>query len=293
MKNIILTMAVVLLSMNVAQAKDSLQFIVPGDGTGSFKPRIQELKQQLSESYGADVDVRWVGNCAKAKQIIQSTVHPTITIWDAGWNTTTECKFDVSTSNIIAVETNYMRFCASNVAVNTSGALIAISGGFKVGHSTPHTAYSKWFDKFNHAAKTNLSPVPYGSSGRARRGMLAGDVDYIFVSPSNANKVMKNGGKCDYSTAPNGEPKYNLAALRTVVDFPEATINQAYFYSSKNVSEADLFALRDLFSFIADDKTSNYNVWADTKDISLSGISKLDTDEMLTLVETTVELWSN
>ena len=295
LKLIILSFASALL-FSVSTYAETLKIILPADASGSYNTRFQILKGEIESTgkkVGLDkVEFVWGDNCARGASLVNNEKGPMITVWDANFNLSEDCRFDLSKKNVIAVENNYIRFCAPPGSNITAESFRAPGSSLKVGHSTPHSAYQKWFEGFNKASGTNLIPVPYGSSGKVRRGALAGDIDMVFISPSNSNKLMKAGGTCFYSTGPDGESKYGMPALKSVTSFDKAAINMSNFYAVKNMSKKQIKAFRQMFDDIAQGKSSEFTKWTGTKDIYLVGtISTMSTKEMIAFIDESIANW--
>ena len=293
MRKLFFALAIVIsaLSIPVAAYAETLKIIIPGGGSGSYNTRFQLLKSEIEGIWKDDVTTVYGKNCTLAKKLIDSASGPVLTIWQVEYNINPACNFPVEEQEIIAVETNGLRLCTSNTSGRTADDLTRKGAEFTVGHSDPHEEYRKWLDGYNDATGTNLKAVPFGSSGKARKGVIAGDVDFVFISPANSNKLMLSGGKCFFSSLPEGEPKHNLLALQTVSPYKKAAINQGYFYAGFNMSQDQLKALRDLYGMIATGQHSSFTEFALTKDINIRGISQLSMEEMEKLMTDTLSLW--
>ena len=291
LKLIILSMlATILFSITVYA--ETLKIIIPAGPDGSFNTRFQILKAEIEKTWGDDIEFVWGDNCARGKTLVDNEKGPMLTVWDANFNLSEECRFNLTNENVIAVESNYLRFCVAPGSTLNAGSLSQPGASWKVGHSSPHSAYQKWFVGFNSATGTNLTPVPYGSSGKARRGILAGDIDFVFISPSNSNKLMKAGGTCFFSTGPQGEDKHNLPALADITSYDKASINMSVFYGVKNVTKKKTKELRKLFDDIAKGKNTEFTKFAGTKDLYLVGTtSQMSTKEMVAFVNGTIDHW--
>ena len=292
MKKLILFIALLLGLLPGLAMAETLKIILPGGASGSYNTRFQILKDEIETVWNDDVDIIWGNNCTRTKHLLSKESNPVLTIWQVEYNLNPACDLPVEKQNIIAVETNYIRFCTSNNSGRIAEDLIRPGVSFTVGHSDPHEEYRKWFVGYNKAMNTNLKAVPYGSSGKARKGVLAGDIDFVFISPSNSNKLMSSGGKCFFSTGPIGEDKHNLPALSSVSEYEKASINQGYFYAAFNMSEDDLQKLRDLYGKIALGQNSKFTKFAGTKDINLRGNQQLSNNEMIILMKDTLKLWA-
>lgn len=271
---------------------ETLKIIIPAGPDGSFNTRFQILKGEIEKTWGDNIKFVWGDNCSRGTSLVNNEKGPMMTVWDANFNLSESCTFNLTKDNVIAVESNYIRFCAAPGSNLNAKSMRESGASWKVGHSTPHSAYSKWMDGFNQASGTNLRPVPYASSGSARRGILAGDIDLVFISPSNSNKLMKAGGTCFYSTGPEGESKHKLPALSSVTSFDKASINMSVFYGVKNVSKEKTLELRKLFNDIAAGENTEFTKFAGTKDLYLVGTtSQMSTGEMVDFVNETTNHW--
>jgi len=270
---------------------ETLKIIIPAGADGSFNTRFQILKTDIEKTWGDSIKFVYGDNCMRGKNLMENEKGPMLTIWDAGFNLSKECNFKVTKKNIIAVETNGLRLCAKADSYFTAESLTTAGATYTVGHSTPHTAYQKWINGYNTSTGTLLKAIPYSSSGKARRGLIAGDIDFVFISPSNSNKLMKAGGICFFSTLEGGEPKHSLPALASVTSFDKAVINQSYFYAVKNVDKKKIKALRQLFSNIADGDSSAFTKFVGTKDIYMKGMNQMNEKEMVKLINNTVNYW--
>ena len=287
--NITKLFATLMIVFSTSAFAEPLKIILPGSETGSFNTRFQMLKSDIEDAYGDLAQLVFADNCTRAHQMLENETGPAITIWQAVFNVYEECKLDTDTIDVLALETNPLRICASTNSGRTAQDLFLPDNTFSVGHSDPHQEYRVWLQGFNLANGVNLQPVPYDSSGDARRGALAGDVDFVFISPSNSNKLMKNGGQCFYTTNSQGEEKYNLPALNTVTDYKYADIQQTYYYAGFNLTDEQIVALQEVFSRAAD-PSSQFSEFALTKDITLRGIESFTSIEMNTLVNDTIRL---
>ncbi len=289
----LLTTAILGIMISGIAAAETLKIIIPGGGSGSYNTRFQILKPEIEKVWGDDVKVVWANNCTRAKVLLDKETGPTLTIWSTEYNLSEECSLPVTGNNVLAIEKNYLRICTSATS-RLSSLHFFTRPGNTVAHSDPHEAYQTWFDEFNAAVGGSLKAVPYGSSGKARQGVLAGDVDFVFISPTNSNKLMEQGGFCLFTTAPDGEPKHNLPPLSAVISplmFPKATIHQGYYYPALNIPADKVSALRALFDDVANGRHSTFTEFMGTKDILMQGTSNMSDEEFLGFIEDTKNLW--
>jgi hypothetical protein len=296
MKKLSMLLASVILGLFVSgmAVAETLKVIIPGGGTGSYNTRFQILKPEIEKVWGDKVKVIWANNCTRAKVMINKESGPTITIWSTEYNLDEQCSLPVSGNRILAVEKNYLRVCTSFDSGRTAHDFVTPGNKWTVAHSDPHAAYATWFKEFNAATGLSVVATPYEGSGAARRGVLAGDIDFVFISPSNSNKLMQQGGFCFYTTSPVGEPRHNLPPLSAVFPtsvFPKSTIHQGYYYPAFNVPGHKLHTLRVLFDDVANGRHTKFTEFMGTKDIFMQGISNLTDDEMLKFMEDTKNLW--
>jgi len=290
----LLASAILGLLISGIAAAETLKIIIPGGGSGSYNTRFQILKPQIEKAWGDSVKVIWANNCTRAKVLLDKETGPTLTIWSTEYNLSEECSLPVAGNNVLAIEKNYLRVCTSANSKLTALHFFSLNRENTVAHSDPHAAYQIWFDELNRATGLHLKAVPYGSSGKARQGVLAGDVDYVFISPTNSNKLMAQGGFCFFTTAPNGEPKHNLPPLSAVVStsvFPKGTIHQGYYYPVFNMSEDKVKTLRVLFDDVANGRHSTFTEFMGTKDILMQGTSNMSDEQFLGFMEDTKNLW--
>ena len=294
MRKLFFVLAIVLGALLIPGAAyaETLKIIIPGGGSGSYNTRFQLLKSEIKDVWKDDVTTVYGKNCTLAKKLIDSESGPVLTIWQVEYNINPACNFPVEKQEIIAVETNGLRLCTSNTSGRTAADLTRRGAEFTVGHSDPHEEYRKWLDGYNAATGTNLRAVPFSGSGKARKGVIAGDVDFVFISPANSNKLMLSGGKCFFSSLPEGEPKHNLPALQTVSPYKKAAINQGYFYAGFNMSPEQLKTLRNLYAKVATGQHSKFTEFALTKDIFMKGTSQLSKEGMEKLMTDTLNLWA-
>ena len=278
-------------SSTIAVAGDTLEIIVPGNMTGAFNTRFQILEPAIEKAIGKEVELNFAGTPARAKVMLDNADGPTLTIWQAMFNISEDSRVNRESMDVLALDTNPHRICAADVSGRTAEDLFTKGAEFTIGHSTPSDLYADWIVGFNKANGTNHKPIPFSSSGNARRGALAGDVDFIFISPSNSNKLMQQGGKCFYTTHPTGEPKHDLPALNTVTDYKAANQRQIYWYGALNVDADTVEALRNMFSEIATNPESEFNEFALTKDIQLISVDSLTADEMDSEISSTIDGW--
>jgi len=293
MKKLLTMLTVIGCVLTTTAQAETLKIIIPGGADGSYNTRFQILKSEIKDVWGDKVVSVWGNNRTRTTQLLNSETGPALTIWQAEYNLDKKCVLPLADQKIIAVETNGIRVCTSNSSGRTAEDFTRKGATFTVGHSDPHAEYAKWFEGYNAATGTNLKVIPYGSSGKARKGVLAGDVDFVFISPSNSNKLMKSGGKCFFSSLPQGEPKHNLPALSSVTPYKKAAINQGYFYAGFNLTNDQLTKLRTLYASVASGKNSEFTKFAGTKDIAMQGTDQLSEDEMVKLMTDTLKLWSN
>lgn len=276
----------------VQASEETLKIIIPGGASGSYNTRFQLIKPEIEKMWGSNVEFIYGKNCTRAKKLIDAEKGPVLTIWQVEYNVNPDCNYPVKDQEIIAVETNGIRMCTSSTNGRTAADLFRPGAEYTIGHSDPHEEYRKWLDGFNKATGTNHKAVPFGSSGKARKGVLAGDVDFVFISPTNSNKLMAQGGKCFFSSLPDGEVKHKLSPLASVSPFKKAAINQGYFYAGFNMSAEKLAKLRKLYGEIASGKNSEFTKFTGTKDINMRGIEQMSIREMNNLMDRTLKLWT-
>lgn len=265
---------------NVASANQPLKIIIPAGSTGSFNARFEILRPEIEKIWGGNVKLIYGKNCTLAKKLIDAESGPVLTIWMPSENINPRCNMPIEKQNLIAIETDGLRFCTSNSTGLTAKDLLRPGTSYTIGITNPHNEYVRWLNGLNKAAKINLRGVPFGSSGLARRGLLAGDVDFVLISPSNSNKLMKSGGKCFFTTLATDEKKWNLRALKNVVDYDRAVFPQGYFYAGYNMSDDQLSKLRALYSDVAEGNNETFNKFASGKDIKMRGIKTTSVDAM-------------
>lgn len=276
----------------VAQ-NEPLKIILPAGSTGSFNARFQIMKPLLEKEWGNKVELIYGKNCVLAKKLIDSETSPVLTIWMPSENINPACDMPIKDQNIIAVETDGLRFCTANITGLTAKDLLKPGNTHTIGVTNPFKEYVRWIDGLNKAANTNLKAVPFGSSGKARKGVLAGDVDFILISPSNSNKLMKSGGSCFFTTLSEGEPKWKLPALKDVVNYDRAEFPQGYFYAAYNMSESQLKELRSLYASIAEGKSKSFNKFAGGKDIKMQGTKTITIEKMREIMTSIYNTWKN
>jgi hypothetical protein len=270
-----------------------LKIIMPAGSTGSFNARFQILQPILEKAWGNDVQIVYGKNCILAKSLIDAETGPVITIWQVVLNAIPKCAFPVKDQKVIAIEQNGLRFCTSLASGLDIKDLISGDKPRTVGVSAPYEFFVSYFDDMNKTIGTNLKAVPYKSTGVARRGLLAGDVDFVFISASNSNKLMKSGGKCFYSSLASGEPKWKLPAFASAVDFDRAVLPQAISYPGFNMTEAQLNILRGVFAEVAVGKNESFNKFAGGKDVNLNGTQTHSIKKMKKILLELFDAWKH
>ena len=268
-----------------------LQVIMPAGSTGSFNARFQILKSIIEKSWGNKVEIVYAKNCILAKKLIDSATGPVITIWQVALNNIPKCAFPIKTQNVIAIEKNGLRVCTSNATGLTAKDFLSGDKQYTVGVSAPFEFFDAYFKGMNKEVGTKLKAIPYKSTGVARRGLLAGDVDFVFISPSNSNKLMKSGGKCFFSSLAKGEPKWKLPALQSATKFSKAVLPQAISYPAFNMTKAQINILRGVFADVAAGKSEKFNKFAGGKDVKLHGTQTIPAKKMKDILLELFEAW--
>jgi hypothetical protein len=274
----------------VAQ-NEPLKIILPSGSTGSFNARFQIMKPLLEKEWGNKIELIYGKNCKLAKTLLDAEKGPALSIWMVFASAVEGCKvpFDHPSA---AVELNGFRFCTSKASGLTAKDMLNKTKPYTIGVTDPFSVYVELFSDMNKQIGTKLKPVPYTSSGKARRGLLAGDVDFVLMSPSNSNKLMKSDGQCFYSTLKDGEPKWNLPAFRSVVDFDRASLAQGLYYPLFNMSDAQKEVVRKVFALVAAGEVEAFNKFAGGRDVFLKGTNELTPKQMVDVLNKNFRSWN-
>lgn len=291
---VMMTLALVvgMMSFTTASAatNDPLKIIIPAGSTGSYNARFEILRPQIEKVWGNDVELVYGKNCILTKKLIEAETGPVLTIWQVALNVIPECDLPVQKQDIVAVEINGLRFCTTN-ATGLTGKDLLSGRSYTVGVTSPYEEYVHWLSGLNDSEGTKLKAVPFASTGKARRGLIAGDVDFVLMSPSNSNKLMTSGGKCFFSTLANGEPKWNLPPLRSAVSYNKAVLPQGIFYPGFNMTDGQLNLLRNLYALVALGLNKDFNKFAGGKDINLYGVETMSIPQMNKIMSETYKAW--
>lgn len=269
-------------------AAEPLTIVLPSGSTGTFNIRFQIMKPELERVWGGKIRMVYGKNCILAKKLIEEATSPVLNIWMIASNVVPKCDMPAKDQNLVAIEQNGLRLCTSKATGLSLNDILKPKRVYTVGTPAPFEEYEHWFEGMNAEAGTNFKAVPYSSSGKARRGLLAGDVDLIFISPGNSNKLMKAGGKCFFSTLANGEPKWKLPALNSLVKYSKAILPQGIYYAGFHMTDAQLEKVRSVFRDIASGKNENFNKFAGGKDVKLSAP---DSETMKRILAEIFEKW--
>lgn len=294
--NKLLASAVLFASTTIAAPAafaEELKIIIPSDPSGAFTIGFRAMEEDLATAWGDDVEFIWTGNCANGVSTIENINGPWISIWNLDFNLDKSCKNWPTKDQILAVDSSGLRLCVRGDSELTLDDFTKPNDKeILLGHSTPAPVFEAWVEDLNLATGANVKNVPYNSSGRARRGLLAGDVDAVFITTSNSNRLMNSGnGKCIATTHPDGEERYGMPALKDAVDFPFNTLTNVAYYFSGNMNDEQTDNLRDFFSELASGSNPEMVKFQKTLDIELFGADQIGVDGMYDYMEKVLDTW--
>ena len=276
-----------------AAYSEELKVIIPSDPSGSYTVRFRIIEESLKETWGDDIEYVWTGNCANGLSTINNIRGPWISMLDVASNLNESCTNWPAKEEVLAVESSPVRLCVrADSELTLDDFTKPNDNKILLGHSTPANVFQSWAENFNLAAGSNIQNVPYNSSGGARRGLLAGDVDAVFISTGNSNKLMNSGdGKCLATTNPNGEDRYGLPALKDSIDFPYSTMSLVNYYFGGNMTDSKYNSLRDFFSTLADGTNPEVVKYQNALDLTLVSEGQAGIDGMYDILGQSLNTW--
>lgn len=273
---------------------EELKIIIPSDPSGGATIRFKAIEDDLKKAWGDNVEFVWTGNCANGVNTIKNTTGPWISIWWLDMNMVDSCKNIPTKQQIIAVDSSPFRICVRKDSKLTLKDFTSPGKDIiRLGHPSPMQIYQSWISGFNSVTNGNIQSVPYNSSGKALKGLIAGDIDAVLISPPNANKLMKNNnGICIASTDPNGESKYNLPALADHVDFKFNILQSFAYYFVGNMDYEDTQKIKDLFVNLTKGSNPNFLEYQKNMDSHLKSEQEVGIDGLFKLLNNELKLYT-
>lgn len=153
-----------------------------------------------------------------------------------------------SKKDLVAAYLDHFHVCTIN---GSSNDLFGAGSNSKIGTNKPAGFWQPMVDQINKENKTNHKRIQYGGSGDTRKALLAGEVDYVFLSTRHTFKLEKAGATCFAEFTDSKKIKYentvnDLSAGRNKFDSSFAT-GWSLFNADKKMVKKMREQIRALF----------------------------------------------
>ena len=245
MKKLLLSLIMILTTLSVAKAK-TIDYLVNGTAGGTAYDNAEMIVPILEKETGYKINKIIVDSCVGASIYMKSSKNPTIWIMNTLNHEDQGCDQQATEESFIGTAWGRaMAFCSMDTL---DEAVAKLKAGNRLTFAVSNSYGQHMIDPLVEVTGTPMKFIPYGSSGKALKGFVAGDTDMMYTNmPKAISGVTKNGISCWANTGPakilDMEPMKDL--------FPEYKYNdiQTFTYlDSANLSKKELKAFRQAWS---------------------------------------------
>lgn len=280
-KSVILATTLALMTLP-ASAQNFTVSYAPGGGGMTVSTMVKDYLN----SKGYKVELKSLGNCALVKNEWDNTKDKFITLYEEGFlsKKNEPCNIAFNDSNYIhmMIQGNYY-FCS--VPGKDPELWRKAGATYTVGHpqSLPMELL---FTPINEKNKNTAKLVSYRNLGAVATALTAKEVDYVFVT-SGTGKIIADGGKCFWTTAPEGMAVNNISNIRK--EYPNnqaATTSVNTFLLAKNFTVGEMEKLRkDIADYL---KTEEWNKYIQGRE--LVNTNNMTVSDQRKLINANIEL---
>lgn len=286
MKLIKLIIATALLYSTLGMAMEA-DLIISGKPGGSMAEYGRMYETYLEEN-GVSVKSQVLGSWSAGASQYELTENPSILIWASPVMAQSRqsgeiSNFTIPDENFVSILTREYYMICSRADKNLGIKEFLNSDNAKFGYFSYHENFALQLDKFLNTATFNL--IPYSGSSARMKGLVSGDVDYIFVSVKQGIQATQSGvTNCFITTSPSDN--YGATSLKSIV--PELVMNTFsvdYFILAKNFTEENMNNLRELTkTFVSSETWKKYleKIKSDSVDVNNTADSARKSVDFLT-----------
>jgi hypothetical protein len=247
MKKILIGIMMLFVTTSFANAK-TIDYLVQGTPGGTAFDNAELIIPTLEAETGYKINKVIVDSCVGASIYMKSSKNPTITITNSLNHEDAGCDMQATEETFIgAAWGRAMAFCSMDTLEE---AMKKLRAGKRLTFAVSNSYGQHMIDPLVEVTGTPMKFIPYGSSGKALKGFVAGDTDMMYTNmPKAVSGVTKNGISCWANTGPakilDMEPMADL--------FPDYKYNdiQTFTYlDSRNLSKKQLKKFRAAWSSV-------------------------------------------
>ena len=208
-----------------ALAAEKLFIVNPASNTGNTFKMSNAFKKDFEEA-GYDVELISPGDKCKAYLILQKVkkIAPTFYVvspWEqakakAGLLGKNCGPVEPDEDKLIMAYLDHSHICTFKHRKNPLKILKAMST-YTIRTVYPSKFWQKVVDKLNIVTLSANKRIEYSGSGKARAALLAGEIDFAFLSTGNTMKVESNGGVCTAEITKHEPIKYGLTINDVII----------------------------------------------------------------------------
>lgn len=245
MKKALQLCIMILMMMSFANAK-TIDYLVNGTPGGTAYDNAEMIIPILEKETGYKINKIIVDSCVGATIYMKSSKNPTIWIMNTLNHEDQGCSQQATKESFIgSAWGRAMAFCSMD---SLDEAVAKLKAGNRLTFAVSNSYGQHMIDPLVQVTGTPMKFVPYGSSGKALKGFLAGDTDMMYTNmPKAVSGVTKNGISCWANTGP--AKILDMVPMRDL--FPEYKYNdiQTFTYlDSANLSKEELKVFRKAWS---------------------------------------------
>jgi hypothetical protein len=242
MKKLLIAGIVCLMSWSVANAK-TIDYLVTGTAGGSAYDDAELFIPILEKETGYTINKVIVDSCAGATIYLKTSKNPSI------FRINTVLHESEPGCDLLPTEDSFigtawgraMAFCSMD---SLDAAVQKLRAGNRLTFAVSNSYGQHMIDPLVEVTGTPMKFIPYGSSGKALKGFVAGDTDMMYTNmPKAVSGVTNNGISCWANTGPT--KILDMEPMRDL--FPEYKYNdiQTFTYvNSANLSKKDVKKFR-------------------------------------------------
>ena len=233
-----------------------------GSKTGSFAQQSTAYADDLTQA-GYNVTLDIPGNHCLAINKFTLIDGPVLMPWasdyEAGGRMGEDCTtFSFDASDIIRYNRTSIQACTLNSTKD-----VFDNGSGKIGVTTPKWLWQRTINIINHNFGTTHTQIDYNGSGDLRTALLNGEVDFAFLSPKHAKKVIAQGAMCFYTFGDSTDSIPSIIDMVHVNDKKFMYLGYDQVWLALNMSDTQKQALRSeiiKYHNTTGTATNNYSV---------------------------------
>ena len=204
---------------------EKLFIVNPASNTGNTFKMSNAFKKDF-EAAGYDVELISPGDKCKAYLMLQKVkkIAPTFYVvspWEqakakAGLLGKNCGPVEPDEDKLIMAYLDHSHICTFKHKDNTLKILKTMAN-YTIGTVYPSKFWQGVVDKLNIITLSKNKRIEYSGSGKARAALLAGEIDFAFLSTGNTMKVESNGGVCTAEITKHKPIKYGLTINDVII----------------------------------------------------------------------------